>query len=48
MVKMTKPLVLKAVAKVGKTFAVLGSGSASLFGFHQPKEPTALRKALKK
>lgn len=42
-----KKAVLKAVAKAGKKMAVKACGNASYYGFHQPKEPKAL-KSLKK
>lgn len=44
----TKKTALKAVAQLGKAFANLGGGSISLFGYHQPKEPAMLKKALRK
>ena len=31
--------VLKAIARLGEKSAKIGCNSASLFGFHQPKEP---------
>ena len=41
---MMKESVLKAIASVGKKSAEIGCNSASIFGFHQPKEPTKLKK----
>jgi cyclic lactone autoinducer peptide len=46
--KMTKEHVLKLVATIGKKSAEFGCGSASIWGFHQPKQPAGLKKALKK
>ncbi len=43
MKKKTKANVLKAIAVVGKTSAKIGCESASLLGFHQPKEPVVLK-----
>ena len=41
--KSAKKGILKAVAKVGAKSAEFGASSASIFGFHQPKEPKALQ-----
>ncbi len=35
--------ILKAVAEVGFKCAKLGANSASMLGYHQPKEPEALK-----
>ena len=43
MSNMTKKSVLKAVAAIGKKSAEIGCNSASIFGYHQPKEPTNLK-----
>lgn len=40
--------ILKAVAKVGKDTAVKTCNAASYFYCYQPKEPAALKKAVKK
>lgn len=48
MSKMTKDCVLKVVAAIGKKSAEIGCNSASILGFHQPKQPAGLKKALKK
>lgn len=40
--------VLKAVARLGEKSAKIGCSSASLFGFHQPKEPVQVKKSFKK
>lgn len=37
--KSAKKSILKAVAKVGAKSAEIGASSASILGFHQPKEP---------
>ncbi len=42
-----KKTVLKGMAKVSKAMAVKACGAASYFGFHQPKEPVALKKMAK-
>ena len=44
MKKTFKTNVLEMVAKVAKKSAVFGANSASIWGFHQPKEPKAVRK----
>lgn len=41
---MKKMNVAKIAAKIGKSAAVKAAGTASQFGFHQPKEPKSLRK----
>ena len=41
--KMTKDCVLKIVAAIGKKSAEIGCNSASILGFHQPKEPKILK-----
>lgn len=43
MKKTFKTNVLEMVAKVAKKSAVIGANSASVFGFHQPKEPKAVK-----
>ncbi len=43
-----KKIILKIVAAVGKKSAEIGSGSASAFFYHQPKEPANLKEMLKK
>lgn len=43
MSNMTKESVLKAVAAISKKSAEIGCNSASIFGFHQPKEPANLK-----
>ncbi len=47
MCKMTKKAVLKAVAAIGKKSAKIGCDTASVFGFHQPKQPVDIKKMLK-
>lgn len=42
-----KKIILKATAKAGKAMAIKACGSASFFGYHQPKEPEALKKLKK-
>ena len=39
---------LKKIADVGLKSAIMGGGSASWFGIHQPKEPKELEKYMKK
>lgn len=41
---MKKANIAKIAAKIGKSAAVKAAGTASQFGFHQPKEPKSLRK----
>lgn len=48
MSKVTKKSILKAIAFIGKKSAEIGHNSASIFGYHQPKEPTKLLDELKK
>ena len=48
MFKIDKKVVLKTMAAIGKKSAEIGSGSASAFFYHQPKEPTNLKAMLKK
>ena len=43
MKKALKKNVLTAIAKVGEKSAVIGASSASILGFHQPKEPKILK-----
>lgn len=43
MSKITKKSLLKAVAAIGKKSAEIGCNSASIFGYHQPKEPANLK-----
>lgn len=45
--KKIKVSVLKAVARLGEKTAKIGCNSASLFGFHQPKEPEHIKKTQK-
>lgn len=40
---MKKAIIAKIAAKVGKNAAVKAAGSASLYGYHQPKEPKILK-----
>ena len=40
---MTKKSVMKVVAAIGKKSAEIGCNSASIFGYHQPKEPANLK-----
>ena len=47
MSKVTKTAILKAIAKIGKKSAEFGCNSASILGYHQPKEPANLKKLLK-
>ncbi|MCM1529709.1 MAG: cyclic lactone autoinducer peptide [Alistipes sp.] len=47
MKKNLKENVLKAIAKAGKISAVVGANSASVLGYHQPKESEAVRKLRK-
>ncbi|MGN0614332.1 MAG: AgrD family cyclic lactone autoinducer peptide [Porcipelethomonas sp.] len=44
MKKTVKANVLGAVAKIARKSASAGASSASVLGFHQPKEPKALKK----
>ena len=37
-------MVLKKLSAIGKFAAVKAAGSASCAGYHQPKEPEALKK----
>lgn len=46
--KMTKRGLLKLMADAGKKAALIGYGSASLLGYHQPKEPVNLKEKLEK
>ena len=39
--------ILKTVAEVGLKCAKLGANSASMLGYHQPKEPNALKELTK-
>lgn len=41
--KNVKKNILNLIAKVGMSSAINAAGSASTFGFHQPKEPKALK-----
>ena len=43
MSNITKKFVLKAVATIGKKSAEIGCNSASIFGYHQPKEPANIK-----
>ena len=44
---MTKKSVLKLVAAIAKKSAEIGGNSASVMGYHQPKEPAALKNQAK-
>lgn len=44
----TKEAVLKAIANIAKKSAMFGCDSASVLGFHQPKEPANLKEMLEK
>lgn len=44
MKKTVKTNVLGMVAKIAKKSAVIGANSASILGYHQPKEPKSLKK----
>lgn len=46
--KKIKVSVLKTVARLGEKTTKIGCNSASLFGFHQPKEPVQVKKSFKK
>ncbi len=41
---MKKMNIAKLAAKFGKFAAVKAAGTASQFGYHQPKEPKSLKK----
>lgn len=41
--KSAKKSILKTVAKVGAKSAEIGASSASILGFHQPKEPSGCK-----
>ncbi len=41
---MKKSVIAQLAAKIGKSAAVMAAGTASIFGYHQPKEPKSLRK----
>lgn len=47
MSKVTRDAILKAFAAIAKKSAEIGGNSASVMGYHQPKEPTALKKQAK-
>jgi cyclic lactone autoinducer peptide len=47
MANKTKDTALKIIAAIAKKSAEIGSNSASVLGYHQPKEPTALKKTSK-
>ena len=47
MAKITKDIALKLIAAVAKKSAEIGSNSALVLGYHQPKEPAALKKLAK-
>lgn len=38
-----KKAILNMLAKAGMTSAVKAAGAASIWGYHQPKEPKALK-----
>lgn len=46
--KTTKVKVMKVVAAIGKKSALIGCDSASILGFHQPKEPVNVKEKLNK
>lgn len=45
--KNAKSMILGLVAKVGMKTAVKSAGAASIYSYHQPKEPVALKKIKK-
>lgn len=45
--KNTKKSILNLMAKVGMRSAVKSAGAASIFSYHQPKEPKCLKKISK-
>ncbi len=45
--KNTKKSILNLMAKAGMRSAVKAAGSASLFSYHQPKEPKCLKQISK-
>lgn len=45
--KSVKKAILNVLAKAGMSSAVNAVGAASSYGFHQPKEPKALKKMKK-
>lgn len=45
--KSVKKAILNMLAKAGMNSAVNAAGAASSLGFHQPKEPEALKKMKK-
>lgn len=45
--KSVKKAILNVLAKVGMSSAVNAAGAASAYGYHQPKEPKALKKMKK-
>lgn len=47
-IKTTKTQVMKAIAAIGKKSALIGCDSASILGFHQPKEPVNVKEKLNK
>ena len=47
MKKNEKNTILRAMAKVCAKTAVVGANSASMLGYHQAKEPEALKKLKK-
>ena len=46
--KRAKKTILEMVARAGYVAANRAAGSASVYGYHQPKEPVALRRKCKK
>lgn len=48
MKKGIKRVVLDFVAKTGLNCAIVAAGSASCFGYHQPKEPSGIETIKKK
>lgn len=48
MSKTAKKNILKVVAAIGEKSAKIGCYSASILGYHQPKEPAKLAESFKK
>lgn len=46
--KNTKKSVLNLMAKVGMRSAIKSAGAASIFSYHQPKEPKNIKAVVKK
>lgn len=45
--KSVKKAILNVLAKAGMSSAINAAGAASAYGYHQPKEPEAVRKLRK-